>query len=327
MPRLHSRQLLGISVVLLSALALSAQNIVLRLFFASSLVLGHIPFGGFVTPQLSHILLLLALRMAAMTVLLAVLTPWLYPRTFTQLRALPQTPQLWGTVTASGTCLFLGLTLLYAALSQVATGIAISIFFIYPAITVLLAWQWFKQTPHPYQLGLMVMIFLGVGLTSLTSASGLSANPVLGTLCALGAGFSFGLYGIVAELSLKPQRTHSGLHPVPFSLYTFATVTLLASLTLLVNPQIAIAASAWVPVLAMTLFSATLTLIAYVLNNIGITRIGASLTALLTASTPVLTTLFACWILTETLQTKQVMGIAMVTAGITMLSLKSSRER
>ncbi|MEO1591555.1 MAG: DMT family transporter [Cyanobacteria bacterium J06632_22] len=324
MTRPHSRQLLGISFVLLSALALSAQNIVLRLFFASSQVFGQMTFGGFVTPRLSHILLLLALRMAAMAVLLALLTPWLYPRTLTVLLALPKTPRLWGTATMSGVCLFLGLTLLYAALSQVATGIAISIFFIYPAITVLLAWQWFQQTPRVYQLGLMGVIFMGVGLTSLTASSGLSSNPVLGSLCALGAGFSFGLYGIVAELSLQSQVKQASLHPIPFSLYTFATVALLAGLAVGLNPQIAIAA--WGPVLGMTLVSATLTLIAYVLNNSGIGLVGASLTALLSASTPALTTLFAWWVLREVLQGQQIVGIAIVTLGVTLLSVKSRRE-
>ncbi|MEO0541268.1 MAG: DMT family transporter [Cyanobacteria bacterium P01_A01_bin.105] len=336
MTRPPSRQILGISFVLLSALALSAQNVVLRLFFAQSQVFGRISFGGFVTPQLSHILLLLALRMATMAVLLTILAPRLYPKTFAVLRALPQTPQLWKTVTASGVCLFLGLTLLYAALSQVATGIAISLFFIYPAITFLLAWRWFKQPPRAYQLGLMVVIFIGVGLTSFTFASGTSAsgtaasgsasNPVLGSLCALGAGLNFGLYGIVAELSLQPQKGHSGLHPVPFSLYTFTTVALLAALTLGANPQISIAPAGWSPVLAMTGVSALLTLVAYVLNNVGISQIGASLTALLTASTPVLTTMFAWWILQETLQTRQAVGIGLVTLGITLLSIKARRE-
>lgn len=76
----------------------------------------------------------------------------------------------------------------------------------------------------------------------------------------------------------------------------------------------------------MTLFSATLTLIAHVLSNSGIGIIGASLTALLSASAPALTTSFAWWILQEALQKQQIVGIGLLTAGVTMLSLKSRRD-
>ena len=323
MTPLRSTRLLGIGLVLLSALCLSLQNVALRLFFTPSRLFDQIPFGGFVTPQLGNVVLLLAMRMAMMAILLAMLTPWLYPSTFSVLRALPTTPRLFRAVTVSGVCLFLGLTLLYTALSQIATGVAIATFFIYPAITILLAWQFFRQSPRPYQLWLMVVIFAGVILTTLTPASAAASNPILGGLCALGAGLSFGLYGIVAELSLKTQPSYPGLHPVPFSLFTFVTVALLASLTLGISQPITISPAAWPPVLGMTLFSATLTLIAYVLNNAGIGMIGASLTALLSASAPALTALFAWWSLQEALQQQQIIGIGLVTVGVSMLSIRS----
>ncbi|MEL6232221.1 MAG: DMT family transporter [Cyanobacteria bacterium J06627_3] len=320
----RSNRLMGIGLVLLSALGLSVQNVILRLFFTPSLLFGQIPLGGYVTPQLGNVLVLLSMRMATMALLLAVLAPWLYPKTFAVLRALPTTPKLLGTVTASGVCLFLGLTLLYTALSQVATGVAISTFFIYPAITMLLAWRFFHQSPRLDQLGLMGIIFTGVLLTTLTPTAAAVSNPLLGGLCALGAGLSFGLYGIVAELSLHTQPAYPGLHPVPFSLATFALVAVLAGL--MPHQSITIASTAWPPVLVMTLFSATLTLIAYVLNNSGISLIGASLTALLSASTPALTTIFAWWILQEALQPQQMIGISLVTVGVGMLSLKSQRD-
>ena len=102
MTPLPSSKLLGIGLVLLSALGLSAQNVILRLFFTHSRLFGQIPFGGFVTPQLGNVVLLLALRMAIMALLLAGLAPWLYGKTFAALRALPATPKLLGTVIASG---------------------------------------------------------------------------------------------------------------------------------------------------------------------------------------------------------------------------------
>ncbi|MEA5466322.1 DMT family transporter [Leptothoe sp. PORK10 BA2] len=316
----QSTKLLGIGLVLLSSLSLSIQNVVLRLFFSESRLFGQIPFGGFVTPHLSNVVLLLAIRMAMMTLLLTGLIPWLYPKTFRALGTLPKTPRLLGAVLASGVCLFLGLILLYMALSQVAAGIAISTLFIYPAITVLLAWLFFHQVPQTYQLGFMVVISIGVVLTSLTTSVEPTGNPLLGGICALGAGLGFGLYGIFAELSLKGQP---GLHPVPFSLFTFAMVAVLASLALMVLQEIIIEPAVWAPVLGMTFISAIFTLVAYILNNFGIGFIGASLTALLTASAPALTALLAWWVVQEALEQQQIIGIGLVTLGVSMLSLKS----
>lgn len=317
---LRSSRLLGIGLVLVSALALASQNVVLRLFFTESQIFGWGPFGGFVTPHLSNVVVLLAMRMGVMALLLAGVTPWLYPRTFRVLVALPKTPRLLSTVVGSGVCLFIGLSLLYVSLSQVAAGIAIATLFIYPAVTVLLAWLFFQQVPRPYQLWLMGGIFVGVVLTSLTTTAEPTTNPLLGGACGLGAGLAFGLYGIVAELSLKGK---SVLHPVPFSLCTFVVVTILTGLTLLLLQEITIEPTAWPAVIWMTLFSGILTLLAYLLNNSGIGLIGASLTALLSASTPALTALFAWWILQEALQQQQIVGIGLVTLGVAMLSLKS----
>ncbi|MEO0456307.1 MAG: DMT family transporter [Cyanobacteria bacterium P01_A01_bin.114] len=316
-------RLLGMGLVLLSALALALQNVLLRLFFVPYRLWGEASFGGFVTPQLSNILLLLFLRMAAMALLLTGLAPRLYPPTFNALRALPATPRLLGDVMASGLCLFLGLTLLYTALSQVAAGVAIATFFLYPALTLLLAWQFFHQTPRPYQLWLTGVILVGVILTTLAPSSGGASNPILGGISALGASFSFGLYGIVAERALKAQSDSLGLHPVPFSLATFAIVAGLTGLSLLVGQPIMISSAAWSPVLTLTLLSAALTLMAYVLNNFGIRYIGASLTALLSASTPALTTLFAWGLLQEALHPRQLVGVGLVTTGVALLSLKS----
>ena len=100
-------------------------------------------------------------------------------------------------------------------------------------------------------------------------------------------------------------------------------MAVLGSLTLLLLQEITIAPEVWISVIAMTGISAILTLIAYVLNNFGIGFIGASLTALLTASTPAITTLFAWWSLQEALQQQQIIGIILVTLGVSMLSVKS----
>ncbi|MEM8503618.1 MAG: DMT family transporter [Cyanobacteria bacterium P01_D01_bin.1] len=322
-----SSTVIGIVLVLLSAVFLAAQNVVSRVFFVPSLLFGRIDFGGFISADLSNVIMLLAIRMAMMAGLLMAIAPYLYPDTFLALKRLSRSPKVFGAATGSAICIFCGLTLLYTALSQIAAGVAIAAFFIYPAITVLLARFCFNQKLRPYQLALMVIIFIGVILTNASPSSTsaeitrtfLGLKP--GLWYGLGAGLCFGLYGIFAELCLKSQS--QPLHPVPFSLFTFMGVSSLATFSLLLGPPIAVSSSAWPTLLWMTLFSASLTLVAYILNNFGIRYIGAALTALISASSPALTALFAWVTLQEALQPQQSAGVVLVTIGVAILSLKA----
>jgi drug/metabolite transporter (DMT)-like permease len=324
-----SKILIGTVLVLLSAIGLATQNVISRVFFVSSSLFGYVDLGGWLSPQLSNIVMLLALRMALMAVLLTTAAPLLYRNTFAAIRQLFREGKQLGAVVGSGLCLFVGLTSLYFALSQVAAGIAIAVFFIYPAITVLLAWRFLQQRPHAYQLSLMLVIFFGVVLT--TSGPATSASPTLGIVGGLLAGLSFGIYGIFAEIALQPsnadQEVRAALHPVPFSLATFIIVSALTSLSLLFMAPVEVSATSWQPILWATLFSAFITVISYVLNNFGIRLIGASLTALISASAPALTALFAWLTLQEALQLQQIMGVGLVTIGVAALSLKAKQQR
>ncbi|MEO0644863.1 MAG: DMT family transporter [Cyanobacteria bacterium J06650_10] len=332
-----SKLLLGTVLVLLSAVFLAMQNVISRLFFVPSSLFGYFQMGGWLTSQFSNIVMLLSLRMGLMAVLLAIAAPRLYPNTFGAIGRLTRHTQLLGYAVGSGTCLFVGLTALYFSLSQVVAGVAIATFFIYPAITLLLAWHFLQQRPRIYQLSLMLLIFCGVVLTAFgtTTTTAIPSNPTLGILSGLVAGLSFGVYGIFAEIVLQPSKVQSKqqrqssqtLHPVPFSLVTFVIVSALGSVSLLFMPAIEVAASAWKSVLLTTLFSALITVTAYVLNNFGIQLIGASLTALISASAPALTALFAWVALQESLRSQQILGVAIVTAGVAALSIKSKTKR
>ncbi|MEL6472090.1 MAG: DMT family transporter [Cyanobacteria bacterium J06623_4] len=332
-----SRVLLGIVLVLLSAVFLALQNVISRLFFVPSDLFGHIRMGGWLTSQFSNIIMLLSARMALMAVMLASVAPQMHANTFSDIRQLTKNLRLLYYVVGSGACLFVGLTALYFSLSQVVAGVAIATFFIYPAITLFLAWHYLQQRPRAYQLWLTLVIFFGVALTTQGTAAETTilTNPTLGILSGLIAGLSFGIYGIFAELVLQPAKTNSNrrqthrqpLHPVSFSLITFIVVSTLGGVSLLFMPATEVAAIAWLPVLLVTLLSALITVIAYVLNNSGIRLIGASLTALISASAPALTALFAWFALKESLQPQQMLGIAFVTAGVATLSIKTKQQR
>jgi len=324
--RAPSKIATGIVLVLLSAVGLATQNVISRLFFVPGFLFGYVTMGGWVEPQLSNVVMLLAVRMGVMALLLASASPLLYPKTFSAIQQLFKDFKLLSCTVGSGLCLFFGLTALYFSLSQIAAGVAIAAFFIYPAVTVLLAWRFLHQRPRLYQLSYMLVIFLGVALTTLGAANQTlnSANSLFGIICALLAGLSFGLYGIFSEIALQPK---SSFHPVPFSLVTFVTVSGASSLSLLALPPVNVTPHLWQPVLIMTVISAFITVIAYVLNNFGIRYIGASLTALISGSTPALTALLAWLALQEALRLQQILGVGLVTIGVAALSVRAKRDR
>lgn len=336
---LSSHPLFGIGLVLLSAVGLAAQNVVLRLFFSSKQVIGLGTFGGFIPDNLSNILFLLAIRTLCMTGILAIAAPLLYPRTYADIRMALRTSRLRKAIFSGGICSITGLMFLYAALSQVPTGVAIATFFIYPAITVLLAWKIFHQRPPTYQLVVMGIILVGVFLLNWpppslgnTSPGNTAADPstTLGLICALLASLGFGCYGIFSEIALRPHLSRPYIHPIPFSLLVFSVGGALSgSITLLLQftgQPLTIPVTTTDEVLVMTLICAGFTLVAYVLNNFGVRYIGAALTALITAMVPSLTTIFAWGILNETLRVYQIFGIGMITLGVAALSAKAGSK-
>ena len=327
-----SHSLSGIEFVLLSAVGLAAQNVVLRLFFSSKDVIGLGTFGGFVPDNLSNILCLLALRTTCMMVMLAIAAPLIYGPTFTDIRNVLQTPRLRNAVLSGGTCSIIGLAFLYAALSQLPAGVAIATFFLYPAITVLLAWRLFHQRPSTYQLGVMGVILSGVFLLNWvpesTTQAADSSSTLIGFICAVLAALGFALYGIFSEMVLRPHPLRPHLHPVPFSLSVFLVGSVFsggATMLLHVSSQpLTIPREAVDHVLVMTLICAGLTLVAHVLNNFGVRYIGAALASLIAALVPSLTAMFAWGILNETLLNYQMIGIGIITLGVAALSLKVS---
>ncbi|MBE9080352.1 EamA family transporter, partial [Romeria aff. gracilis LEGE 07310] len=199
---------IGIIFVLLGATALAIQNVVARLIFSPSQLFGQVPVGGFLDAAMGSILVLLLLRMAGMAMVLAAIAPRLYPATFSDLRQLPHLRRLFWQAIASGVCLFLALALTYLALSQAAAGIAIAIVFIYPAITMLMAWKVFGQRPPLHQRWLLLVILFGVLLTSLDPQDMTLSNSALGIFAALGASLAFGGYNILSEVCLQPSQRY-----------------------------------------------------------------------------------------------------------------------
>ena len=95
------------------------------------------------------------MRTAVGVPLMAILLPTLYPKTWSDIRQLghrSQRPQL-KLALAGGLLMFLYLALLYVAIGQIATGIALTLFFTFPVFTALFSWIWFGTPPSWFQGG------------------------------------------------------------------------------------------------------------------------------------------------------------------------------
>lgn len=326
--------MVGILLVLAAALFLAIQNVALKIIVSPGELLGLFSFGGWVPPTVDHALLLLQLRMVLTVPLMVLLTPKLYGNAGRELgwfwnraslQKLPEHRRYALKVMGACVCIFLALVLLYVAISRLTTGVAVTIFFIHPAITALLAWVCFGDRLQPGQLGWMGLVLLGLVLTSPAIASDTLQQSWLGVGAAIAAGFAYAGYSLLAQLSLQAQPGRLVLHPVTFSLLQFITMLVLATLGLgLIT--IDITPGSWAQIWSLSLVSAIAAMIAYIFNNIGIQRIGAANAALISSMTPILTALLAALLIRETLTPRQTLGIALVTLGIAALSLRFQKR-
>ncbi|HEY9633584.1 MAG TPA: DMT family transporter [Coleofasciculaceae cyanobacterium] len=324
-PQSASNAKLGFILVLLYSLVLSFQNIVIRVILKKSSIFGMFKLGGFIAPSVGNSLLILWMRMLVVIPLMAILATILYPSLWRDIKQFIQSKDwpLFFNVLGSGFFLFLSQVLIYLALGPISAGVAITIFFIYPIITVLLAWARFGDRPSLFRSIIIAIVLLGVFLISIPS-SGAANLSGYGVSAALGSGITFALYVILTQASAKK------LHPIPFSWVNFVVIFAFSSLSLSILPEvfpININYSMWPSLIISCLVLGGTTLVGYLLNNIGISMIGAARASIIGATGPALTALLAAVIIQETLRTQQLFGMVLVTLGVAGLSFERLRSQ
>ncbi|MEO1134220.1 MAG: DMT family transporter [Cyanobacteria bacterium J06639_1] len=305
----------GRSFVIASALMLAVQNVFLRVMFSESQLFGGDRVGGLLPATFDHSLLLLWMRSLWMMVLMVPLARWLYPKTFPELRDLKSKPRLLLSVLGSGVTLFGTLVCLYTAVANLSAGVAIAIFFLYPAFTPVLTRWIFGERFTRLRAGAAAIATAGIALASPGFAGAGSGNIGVGVGAALGAAVIFSVHGILAQVSLK------SLHPVPFTLSTFLTIAILGGLAM---PALTfdVASSAWLPLWICSAVMAVLATVSYLLSNFGIRDIGVTPAFLIGASSPMFTAIAAAVAIDESLLTRQWFGIACITLAILALGLE-----
>ncbi len=317
----------GLLLVLLSTLALSLHNVLVGLIGYGGQVFGRFPVDSIFPLTIPNSLMLLWLRMVVVVPLMALVATRLRPTVGEEISQLLNHPDKRPLmhVIASGSFLFLSQVLIYKAISDIGPGVAVTLLFMYPLLTVPLAWFLFGDRPTPLRLVVMFAISMGIVFTALPriySDIGGSSVSWWGIGAAMLSSAAFALYLIAMQISFRR------LHPVPVSLMQFSTVFTLTSLILIVGSFFGLQPdepSSQVGLYIGGVMLGVLTLLGYLFNNYGVKLMGAAQASIVAASGPVLTAILAYLITPgekSTLHFIQWMGVVLVTLGVISLSLE-----
>ncbi|MEG4575134.1 EamA family transporter [Microcoleus sp. N3A4] len=318
----------GLVLALSSAVVLSLFNVCLRILIKTKnprMVFGLFEFPGVVTPGFGNSLLILLMRLIVVMALMPILATFLYPSVWKDIRRLFQSGDraLWGKVLGSAFFLFLSQVLIYLAIGNIPAGIAITIFFIYPIVTVLGSWILFGARPST--VGFLAMLGITAGLILAGSPSFAAQAPGggnvgVGVTAALASGITFAGYVLLTQMAAGK------LHPIPFSLVNFAAIFVFSSLSLWVplseNFAPKIDQNVWPGLIVGGVVLGVLTLFSYLLNNFAIRFAGAALASVIGTLGPAMTALFGFLIINEKLQPVAILGMAVVTLSVAAMSVE-----
>ncbi|MBD1837506.1 EamA family transporter [Coleofasciculus sp. FACHB-64] len=329
-PKPSSQGQLGLLLILISTVALSVHNVVVQIIGRESQIFNLFSLGGFIKLGLGNSLLILWFRMMVVLPLMALLAIVLYPNVWRDIKKFLLDPDRRGllTVVGSGFFLFLSQVLIYIAIPQIGPGVAVTILFMYPIITVPLAWLFFGDRPTFLRVGVMCTISLGVILAAWPKIfpavnSGVASISGVGVGTAAASGIAFAFYLIFMQLGFQK------LHPVPVSLVQFTTIFVLASISLMLplpeNLAVQVIPDKRLGLIIGGVVLGILTLAGYLLNNFGVRFLGAARASIIASSGPVLTAVLAFLIIPSAqnaLQPISIFGIVLVTLGVFALSFE-----
>jgi DME family drug/metabolite transporter len=206
---------------------------------------------------------------------------------------------------------------LYAyAIVQVGVSVASVLQYTAPAFVTIIAWQVFHEPLDRVKLGALALCLAGVALIGrLYDATGVQFN-VLGTLCGLGSGITFGLYSILNKRAL---RTYNAWTVTTYNL-SFGVLFLALAQAPVVLPTVLAVPGSWLFIVGLAIGP---TVAAHGLYTNGLVHVPASNASILATWEPATATLLAYVILGERLDVPQLIGAAAILAGVIALGRKS----
>ncbi len=309
----------GFILVLGASVVLSLQNILVRVIFSNSNIFGLFQFGGLIKPSVSNSFMLLLLRMLFATPIMWLVAKAIFRvdvlRDFQQLMLPNRRPLFWR-VAFSALLQFASFAFIYLALGILKPSLAVTLFFIFPTITVLMAWFLFGDRPSKERWVVIGIIYLGIMLTN--NILGGIKPDTWGIIAAVSSGIAFAGYIITSQACFKQ------LNPVSFTSINFAIILLLCLGTLPFN----LASVSLNGLLVFMCFLVALTTLGgYLLTSFGTKLMGAAQASIVSASGPVFTTFLAFTILGDKLDFIQLFGVFLVTGGVGLLSLQNMYKK
>ncbi len=310
----------GSVLVLLATLFFSLQNILVKIAQSPQplpVLGGLLKLGGYVTPDPNNpfqvAFLVLLVRISFVVPLLWLLLPRLNPNAWPEVKSVitGSNPRLKLQILMAGFFLFLSQTLIYLAINKVGPATAVTIFFIYPTVTLLLAWRLFGNRPAWYQWIAIALIYSGCTWLAFSATNATFKPDPLGLLAAVVSGVVFALEGLIA------QACFSRVNPATFTGMVFTVEWLV--LLVVTLPSTHITLNSGLLLLGALLSCATLA--GYLLNNFGIQAIGAAATAIIGSSGPAATALLGVCFLGDSLGLAQWSAILLVTIGVVLINL------
>ncbi len=310
---------LGFILVLGASVVLSLQNILVRVIFSNSSIFGLFQFGGLIKPSVPNSFILLLLRMLFATPIMWIVAKFIFRvdvfRDFQQLLA-PKSRLLFWRVGFSALLQFASFAFIYVALGILNPGLAVTLFFIFPTVTVLMAWLLFGDRPSKERWLVIGVIYVGIMLTY--NIFSVNKPDTWGVIAAMISGISFAGYIITSQACFKQ------LNPVSFTSINFTIILLLCFGTL---PFTLSAIPLSSSLVFMCFLVALTTLGGYLLTSFGTKLMGAAQASIVSASGPVFTTFLAFMILGNGLAFVQLFGVFLVTVGVGLLSLQNMRKK
>ncbi|HOK02138.1 MAG TPA: DMT family transporter [Spirochaetota bacterium] len=286
------KSIAGTALILLSALCYAWMPVIAKVTYSTGLA----PFEVLIL-RFIFSLLLLALLLSIKGIMFFKFSPLLL------LQGLA--------FTAGGICFFYSLTYIKAAL-------AIVIFFSHPAIISVMSIIFLKRKPSMVLLFSVFISFLGIIFIS--GASKIEVNNITGISLAALSAFSYSIYCIISERTLKSYNslsvafTMSLVGLIVISLFFYNQLNFLTSLSL---KQVEL-------VFLMSLFS---TVLAILLFLEGVKRIGSLRASVVGTAEPVFVVLIAFVVLGEKLSFPEIAGSLLVLSGVLISSFHGFFKR
>lgn len=204
----------------------------------------------------------------------------------------------------------------FMGLQYISSGLERLILFTYPTLTILIGVLCFGQRLSKRQVGAVLLSYLGIGVAfahDLSVTDDLSALLV-GSVLVLGASLAYALYNAGSEPLIHR------LGSMRFAVLGMMVSTLATEVHFLVDQPIAHLKQpvmVYVYVAGMAVFS---TVFPVVWQSMAVKMIGSARTVLIGTLGPVLTIVFAGFLLGEPISVVQMLGAVLVLGGVLMVS-------